>query len=190
LLVVTYDEHGGTYDHVAPPHNAKQPKDCLDNDGFDFQRFGVRVPTVLVSPLIEEGTVYRTSASRSATSLDHTSILATPEKRFGLPNLTARDAAAPDFAGVLTLQTPHKDDPLESITLPKSEALPKLESNGCLGKPDHLQLTEASLAAQLPMNEQYHSRYFDHGDFKTEHEVKKYTSERYNRCHAQVGSSS
>jgi phospholipase C len=78
--------------------------------GFGFDRFGVRVPTVLVSPLIAPGTVYRVPAG--GTPLDHTSILKTVEQRWNLPTLTARDAAAPAFGDVLTLTTPRTDDVL------------------------------------------------------------------------------
>jgi phospholipase C len=55
LLIVTYDEHGGCYDHVPPPSGATPPGDDTGEFGFDFTRFGVRVPAVLVSPLIEPG---------------------------------------------------------------------------------------------------------------------------------------
>ena len=189
-LVVTYDEHGGTYDHVAPQQNAKQPEDCPDNDGFDFKRFGVRVPAVLVSPLVEAGTVYRIPVSSSTTPLDHTSILSILEKRFGLPSLTARDSAAPDFSGVLTLDRARQDDLLENIKAPESATLPVLENNGSFGKPDHLQGAEASLAAQLPLSEKYHSQYLDQSDFRTEQEAKQYTLDRYTRYHNEIGSKS
>ncbi len=62
LLVVTYDEHGGCYDHVPPPAGAVPPDDDAGEFGFDFTRFGLRVPTVLVSPLIAPGTVFRVRA--------------------------------------------------------------------------------------------------------------------------------
>ena len=93
LLIVTYDEHGGCYDHVPPPSGATPPDDDAGEFGFDFTRFGVRVPAVLVSPLIEAGTVFRVPAG--TTPIDHTSILKTVQKRWSLPALTARDAAAP-----------------------------------------------------------------------------------------------
>jgi phospholipase C len=118
LLVVTYDEHGGCYDHVPPPSGAVAPDDSKGEHGFDFTRFGVRVPTVLVSPLIEPGTVFR--ASPGAGTFDHTSILRTVELRWGLPSLTARDAAAPDIGAVLTLENPRVDDPLAGVTVPVS----------------------------------------------------------------------
>jgi phospholipase C len=59
LLFITYDEHGGLYDHVPPPSGATPPDATPGEFGFDFTRFGVRVPAVLVSPLIPAGTVFR-----------------------------------------------------------------------------------------------------------------------------------
>ena len=116
LLIITYDEHGGCYDHVPPPTGATPPDKTVGEAGFDFARFGVRVPAVLVSPLIREATIFR--APPGSTPIDHTSVLKTIEKRFGLPALTARDAAAPDLGGVLTLTTPRTDDPLAGVTAP------------------------------------------------------------------------
>jgi phospholipase C len=116
LLVITYDEHGGCYDHVPPPWGATPPDSSAGEFSFGFDRFGVRVPTVLVSPLIAPGTVYR--APDDGTPLDHTSVLRTVELRWNLPALTARDAAAPDLGGVLTLSTARTDDVLAGVTVP------------------------------------------------------------------------
>lgn len=91
LLIITYDEHGGCFDHVPPPSGVIPPDDTVGEFGFDFRRFGVRVPTVLLSPLIREGTVFRVDPG--ATPQDHTSILKTVEERWGLAPLTAREAA-------------------------------------------------------------------------------------------------
>jgi phospholipase C len=74
LLVITYDEHGGCYDHVPPPSGAVPPDASKGEYGFDFTRFGVRVPTVLVSPLVQPGTVFRAAGP---TPFDHTSVLRT-----------------------------------------------------------------------------------------------------------------
>jgi phospholipase C len=117
LLVITYDEHGGCFDHVPPPWGAVPPDNTVADTvpPFGFDRFGVRVPAVLVSPLIEQGTVYRAVGE---TPLDHTSILRTVEQRWNLPTLTARDAAAPAFGNVLTLTTPRTDDVLAGVTVP------------------------------------------------------------------------
>jgi phospholipase C len=120
LLVITYDEHGGNFDHVPPPSGAIPPSATVGEQNFDFTRFGVRVPAVLVSPLIAAGTVFRAPAS--GPPCDHTSVLATVEHKFGLSQLTQRDGAAPDLEAVLTLDTPRHDDPLAEVTAPDYEA--------------------------------------------------------------------
>lgn len=143
LLIITYDEHGGCYDHVAPPSGATPPDASVGEFGFDFTRFGPRVPTVLVSPFIEAGTVFRVPPA--GTPLDHTSILATVEHRWLLPPLSARDAAAPDISAVLTRATARTDDPLSDITAPPTSALPPQLAE----RPSHLQQAHAELAARL-----------------------------------------
>jgi phospholipase C len=117
LLLITYDEHGGNYDHVPPPTDATPPGDgATPQFGFDFARFGVRVPALLISPLIEAGTIYRATAE--GPPLDHTSLLATARMRWGFDPLTNRDRAAPDFASALTLDVPRDDDPLAGVVPP------------------------------------------------------------------------
>lgn len=144
LLIITYDEHGGCYDHVAPPLGAVPPDNSVGEYGFDFKRFGLRVPTVLVSPLIVPGSVFRVPAG--TTPLDHTSILKTVETRWGLPALTARDAAAPGVGDVLTLTTPRTDDPLAGVNVPQSSG-----TNPVATLPSHLQQVQAELVSQLPV---------------------------------------
>jgi phospholipase C len=144
LLVITYDEHGGCFDHVPPPSGAVPPDASASPSGFDFARFGVRVPAVLVSPLIEAGTVFRVPSGTMP--LDHTSILRTVENRFGIPALTARDAAAPDLSGVLTLPSPRSDDPLAGVVVPTSTGV-----NPAAQEPSHLQQVHAELLAELPV---------------------------------------
>jgi phospholipase C len=107
MLLVAYDEHGGLFDHVAPP--ACQNPDGLTspNPPFDFTRLGVRVPAVIASPYIKPGTVI---GSADNTFYDHTSIIATARKLF-LPDwqstfLTNRDKNAATFDQVLNLPTP------------------------------------------------------------------------------------
>jgi phospholipase C len=142
MLIVTYDEHGGCYDHVPPPTGAVAPDSSIGEHGFDFKRFGVRVPAVIVSPRIAPGTVFR--APDGGPPIDHTSILKTVEKRWGLPALTARDAAAPDLGAVLTLATARTDDPLQGVQVPKSgQPTPNAEV------PSHLQEIKAGLVSQL-----------------------------------------
>ena len=144
LLVVTYDEHGGCYDHVPPPVGAIPPDRAVGEFGFNFTRFGVRVPTVLVSPLIALGTVFRVPPG--FTPHDHTSILKTIETRWGLPTLTARDAAAPGVQDALTLGAPRDDDPLAGVVVPTSGA-----PAPAVAAPSHLQQVHAELVSQLPI---------------------------------------
>jgi phospholipase C len=143
LLIITYDEHGGCYDHVAPPSGAVPPDSTAGEYGFDFTRFGVRVPAVLVSPLIEAGTVFRPPGDMP---LDHTSVLKTVETRWGLPALTARDGAAQDVGDVLTLATPRTDDPLAGVTAPTSSG-----ANPAAGHVSHLQQVQAEMTSHLPV---------------------------------------
>lgn len=81
LVIVTFDENGGYWDHVPPP--------ARDRFGP-----GVRVPTLLISPFAAKGHV-------ESTSFDTLSILAFLEKRFGLKPLNKTDAAAADLGTVL-----------------------------------------------------------------------------------------
>jgi phospholipase C len=144
LLIITYDEHGGLYDHVSPPTNAVVPDTSVGEFGFTFTRFGVRVPAVLVSPLIAAGTVFNVPAGTMP--IDHTSVLKTIETRWGLPALTARDAAAPDLGDVLTLTTPRTDDPMASVVAPTSTG-----ANPAAGEVSHLQQLQAQMVANLPV---------------------------------------
>jgi phospholipase C len=147
LLIITYDEHGGCYDHVAPPTGAVPPDSTPGEFGFDFTRFGVRVPAVLVSPLIPGGTVFR---APGPTPIDHTSILKTVEERW-LPlgaSLTKRDAAAPALGGALTLTTPRADDPLQGVAVPVA---PGPSPFGPTSPPSNLQQLQAEAVARLPV---------------------------------------
>lgn len=101
LLIITYDEHGGCYDHVEPPTNAVPPDSKKGEFGFDFKRFGVRVPAIIVSPFVKAGSVFH--AKPGATPYDHTSILATLRKLYPkLPPFSKREGAAPDLDAILT----------------------------------------------------------------------------------------
>lgn len=103
LLIITFDEHGGTYDHVDPGWGAVTPDAHRGPDGFAFDRYGVRVPTLLISPWIPAGTVFRSSSS--TLKLDHTSIPATVMKWCGVEPKAAglgdRVAVAPTFEDVV-----------------------------------------------------------------------------------------
>ena len=104
LLIILYDEHGGTYDHVPPPP-VIPPESPRKDQVFAFDRLGCRVPAVVVSPYIPKGTIFR--APEGSQPFDHTSVIQTLRKRFDLgPPLTQRDANAPDLFSLLSLSAP------------------------------------------------------------------------------------
>jgi phospholipase C len=112
LLIITFDEHGGFYDHMPPPYAANPwPND--ENDGFRYDLMGVRVPTILVSPWIKKQTVFR---SPTPVAYDSTSILATLLHWYGIPRarwgLGERTHHAPTFEGVFQCQSPRTDAPV------------------------------------------------------------------------------
>jgi phospholipase C len=105
LFLITFDEHGGTYDHVPPPVvPAPRAGSALGQMGFNFQRSGVRIPAIAVSAWIPARTVV-TDEYRN------TSVIATLRRRWQLgPPLTARDAVAADLSPVFSLDAPRDPD--------------------------------------------------------------------------------
>jgi phospholipase C len=109
VLIVTYDEHGGFFDGVFPPQ-AVAPGDPIssaanNHHNFDFRQLGARVPAVVVSPLIPKGTI-------DHARYDHTSVIRTVSRLFGLRHLTARDAGANDLLHLFSLTAPRQDAPV------------------------------------------------------------------------------
>src|SRR5258708_33292856 len=114
LFIITYDEHGGCYDHVPPP--VAVPPSPTATLPFNFDRYGVRVPAVVISPYIQQSAVLRPPGK---IPFVHTSIIATLRKRFSLgPQLSERDAVAPDLDVVLTLPNPSNLGPEHLDALP------------------------------------------------------------------------
>ena len=173
LLIITYDEHGGCYDHVPPPLGAVPPDNSAGEYGFDFKRFGVRVPTVLVSPLIAAGSVFRVAPGTMP--LDHTSILKTIERRWQLAALTARDAAAQDVGAALTLATPRTDDPLQGVVVPTAKAPASIAN-----RPSHLQEVQAELASQLPIADRRGRTHEEPPRLRTSKDYRDYIRKRLN----------
>jgi phospholipase C len=112
-LLLTYDEHGGTYDHVSPPAcAADEPFVALASETgtgqpFHFDRFGVRVPAILISPWVPKGTVV------DGRNFDHASIPATVMgwllPQHGSKNRSVRELNAETFLDLLTLDTIRTD---------------------------------------------------------------------------------
>jgi phospholipase C len=184
LLVITYDEHGGLYDHVTPPAtvnpDGKIAKDTGENVApdippFDFTRLGIRVPAVVVSPYIERCTI-------DHTLYDHTSIIATARKLFlgaGWETnfLTERDRTANTFDRVLNRTTPRTDTP--NLSAPQSlETLALMKTNS-LNKP--LSVHQRALVEQAYQLEQSLPPNRRSGktpaDIKTERDASRYLAQ-------------
>ncbi len=106
VLVITYDEWGGFFDHVPPPVGPDP------NPDLGAGQRGFRVPCVVVSPRARRGHV-------AHGLYDHTSILKMIEWRFGIDPLTVRDAAANNLAEVLDFDSPpNLTAPTYNIPLP------------------------------------------------------------------------
>ncbi len=124
LLLITYDEHGGFYDHVPPPTGVPAPKDprgfitrVVDffrrrgKPRFDFTTLGPRVPAIIVSPHVPARTI-------EPRLHDHASIPATVRELFvpQAPPLTARDRWATPFHTLLTLDTPRPAEQMPNLS--------------------------------------------------------------------------
>lgn len=121
LLIITFDEHGGCYDHVPPPTSQSCPLAVSPDgvviapgkpgaSGFKFDRLGVRVPALIISAYTPPQTVLNQE-------FDHTAVATTLVKRFTLPDkkLGSRQQAAQalpyDLGDALSLPSPRKDEP-------------------------------------------------------------------------------
>jgi phospholipase C len=105
LIVITYDEQGGFFDHVPPP---TMPDDRAA-DGFD--QLGFRVPTIVAGPYAKQGYT-------SSLVYEHASVPKHIETMFGLSPLGMRDAAARDLSDCIDLERLANDDPAPPLDLP------------------------------------------------------------------------
>ena len=121
LLLVTYDEHGGFYDHVPPTAaiapGDTQPGSKYNQYGFTFEQYGVRVPAIVVSAYTPKNII-------DHRPYDHSSVPATLEALFNLPPLTNRDAKANNITSLAALPAARTDTP---TTLPNPPAISEKE---------------------------------------------------------------
>lgn len=118
MIIVTYDEHGGFYDHVAPGMVADERAD----EGFG--QLGVRVPGLVISPYTRRGFV-------SSTLYEHSSVPAFIEWLYGLDPLTVRDANANFFLDTFDIDRVRRNDPRAFPELPAIEVDPDIPAE-CL----------------------------------------------------------
>jgi phospholipase C len=111
LLIIMFDEHGGCYDHVSPsktvsPDGIVIPQFQAGGSGFTFDRLGVRIPAIVISPFTRAGTT-------ANDVFDHTSVLKTVMNCFNLGTdaLGRRTAQATDLRNTLNLDAPRQDRP-------------------------------------------------------------------------------
>ncbi|MGA7241465.1 MAG: alkaline phosphatase family protein [Bryobacteraceae bacterium] len=137
LLLIVYDEHGGLFDHVTPPTLVRDPQfpdiPASQDFGFKFDRLGVRVPAVFISPWIQAGTILHRP-------FDHCSIVATVRKLFCLDKapFNWREGQAATFEDIANLAAMRQDKP----NLPNATA-----SDGTIPLPRAVVLSDADRAA-------------------------------------------
>ena len=129
LYVVMFDEHGGYFDHGSPAPavnpdgiNSPAPGDTASfAPSFAFDRLGLRAPTLLASPYLPRGAI-------CSTPLQHTSVLVTVRKLFGMSGaLSKRDAAAAGFDALFLAQA-RTDTPLTLVPPAAAAALTPLDA--------------------------------------------------------------
>lgn len=123
LLLVTFDEHGGIFDHVPPPGVPPPTVPTgQEEEGFRFDRSGVRVPAIAVSAWVDEGTVV-------SEEYRHTSVIRTLMERWSLgAPLTQRDAMARDIAPLLNRTSPRPREEWPAVTY-RSSFLERVEED-------------------------------------------------------------
>ncbi len=129
LFIITYDEHGGFYDHATPPYKGvPAPDDNVNENGFAFDRLGIRIPTIAVSPWIAKNTIVKSTLSPDETptetsAFESTSIMATANILLGIsdaPPLGDRMGWANTFASLVDSEKNvlRDDCPMELPELP------------------------------------------------------------------------
>jgi phospholipase C len=133
LFVITYDEHGGFYDHIAPP--------TTTDDDAEFAQLGFRVPSVVAGPFVRQGCAVNTM-------FEHTSVLSTLTRRFDLEPLNDRVSATNDLSPCI--DPTRFDDPLEPPTLPPVEVSMSALRGRRVDPTVHSEIASAIDAAGIP----------------------------------------
>ena len=160
LLILTYDEHGGFYDHVKPPMGIPPPGDgeaSYPDKHFAFDRAGMRVPALLISPWVKRGAVVSdppAAAKPKPNSIfELTSIIQSTRSLLevlqGTKPLTQRDAWAADFSYLVNeLDAPRTDCPehLPAAPPPTEGGLMREAHSGINELQEHIMTVHAHLA--------------------------------------------
>jgi len=149
LFIITYDEHGGFYDHVNPPSTVAP--DDHHFAGFSFDRLGVRVPTLAISPWIKKGTIYNDGGDHE---FDHTSLIKTTNEILLGPDhepMSKREAWANSFIGVLSDEY-RSDCPEDLPDIPALDTFALVEEFSLHGKKPLNEHLEGQLMFYCAMN--------------------------------------
>jgi len=180
--VVTYDEHGGYWDHVSPPP-CPPPDDIENNEGFKFDRLGLRVPTVIISPWIDPRII---SAPKKGClgQYEHSSVPATLKKLFDLESfLTDRDEWAATFDHLVNGRDEPRTDCPEKLPVPDRVESPEEEQKKA--KISSLQHEILAMAQGL---HEYHGCPGDatlkKDELETEHDASLFVQEKVHLCYS------
>ena len=138
LLVVTYDEHGGFFDHVPPPAT-------VDADP-DFRNLGFRVPTIVIGPTVRRGCAIDDV-------FEHSSVAATAQIKWALPTLNARAAQATDLSRCIDPQriaNPLPPPVVPPVAISRSALTARQEHARRTNQISHPELMAAVTAMQPP----------------------------------------
>jgi phospholipase C len=167
LLIITFDEHGGCYDHVPPPCSAVPPGPGKGQMGFPFNRPGIRVPMVMISSWIKPNTIVNEE-------FEHTSFIRAISEKWNLGTLTNRDASVKPFTDSNVFSTEMRSKPWPEIHL-KDEDRKSIEAVSEFDKdddePNHLQY--AMLNALLYMEKKRGLSKTPRASVKTNGDIRK-----------------
>jgi phospholipase C len=139
LLVITYDEHGGFFDHVAPP--------SVSDSRAKFRQLGVRVPALVAGPYVPRGKVV-------STLFEHTSVISTLTERFALDPLNDRARATAALSSCLDpslLRSPRAAPPIAAAPPVSLRALVELDAQLARVRPgQHTELWDAVESGRVP----------------------------------------
>jgi phospholipase C len=138
LLVVTYDEHGGFFDHVPPP--------AVTDDNPDFRNLGFRVPTIVIGPTVRRGCAVDEV-------FEHSSVAATAQIKWGLPPLNARAAAAKDLSPCIDprrIGNPLPPPVIPAVAVSRSALLERQDHARRTNQVSHPELMDAIAALRPP----------------------------------------
>lgn len=164
-MIVTYDEHGGFFDHVPPPTVPDEHAEL----GFD--QLGFRVPTFIAGPHVQTGLV-------DSTVYDHTSVYRSLAKLWDLESLSVREAAANDFLHVFdeeSLQQTSAPSPLTLATIEADEE--EIFADECIFRPSLSAASPFAGVTKQPELEAFAmTRYADHPKNRISQTVPLYRS--------------